>query len=183
MFSITGCVESMWRCYGIAMVAHIRLDCCFIGCVWKYCRSSCFIFKLVRFYSHSLKLIRKFSKEIILLSKNRPYINLPERMLYIFFDDRIIIRIWNPCATFERLLASWLTKILFKFSYIFDYSINSIFCVYILSRNEVTVPKFLICHLAFADLCLGLYLLLIASIDIHSMGEYFNFAYDWQYGK
>lgn len=49
-------------------------------------------------------------------------------------------------------------------------------------RNEVTVPKFLISHLAFADLCLGLYLLLIASIDIHSMGEYFNFAYDWQYG-
>jgi len=38
------------------------------------------------------------------------------------------------------------------------------------------------CHLAFADLCLGLYLLLVACIDAHSMGEYFNFAYDWQYG-
>lgn len=38
-------------------------------------------------------------------------------------------------------------------------------------------------HLAFADLCLGLYLLLIAAIDIHSMDEYFNFAYDWQYGE
>lgn len=50
-------------------------------------------------------------------------------------------------------------------------------------RNDVTVPKFLISHLAFADLCLGLYLLLIASIDIHSMGEYFNFAFSWQYGK
>lgn len=45
------------------------------------------------------------------------------------------------------------------------------------------MPKFLMSHLAFADLCLGLYLLLIAAIDIHSMGEYFNFAYDWQYGK
>lgn len=38
-------------------------------------------------------------------------------------------------------------------------------------------------NLAFADLCMGLYLLLIAAIDVHSMGEYFNFAYDWQYGK
>lgn len=38
------------------------------------------------------------------------------------------------------------------------------------------------CHLAFADLCLGLYLMLIASIDAHSMGEYFNYAFDWQYG-
>ncbi len=37
-------------------------------------------------------------------------------------------------------------------------------------------------NLAFADLCMGLYLLLIAAIDVHSMGEYFNFAYDWQYG-
>ncbi|XP_015047170.2 lutropin-choriogonadotropic hormone receptor [Drosophila yakuba] len=50
-------------------------------------------------------------------------------------------------------------------------------------RPESTpVPRFLMCHLAFADLCLGLYLLLVACIDAHSMGEYFNFAYDWQYG-
>lgn len=42
--------------------------------------------------------------------------------------------------------------------------------------------KFLISNLAFADLCMGLYLLLIASIDVHSIGEYFNFAFDWQYG-
>lgn len=68
--------------------------------------------------------------------------------------------------------------VLYTFNRIFDdlcYSFGVL-------RNEVTVPKFLISHLAFADLCLGLYLLLIASIDIHSMGEYFNFAYDWQYG-
>ncbi|KAH8340697.1 hypothetical protein KR059_004551 [Drosophila kikkawai] len=50
-------------------------------------------------------------------------------------------------------------------------------------RPESTpVPRFLMCHLAFADLCLGVYLLLVASIDAHSMGEYFNYAYDWQYG-
>lgn len=51
-----------------------------------------------------------------------------------------------------------------------------------LYRRELSVSKFLISHLAFADLCLGIYLLLIAAIDLHSMGEYFNFAYDWQYG-
>lgn len=47
----------------------------------------------------------------------------------------------------------------------------------------MTVQKFLMSNLAFADLSLGLYLLLIAAIDVHSMGEYFNFGYDWQYGK
>lgn len=51
------------------------------------------------------------------------------------------------------------------------------------NRSELTVPKFLMCNLSFADFCMGLYLLLIASIDLHSMGEYFNFAFDWQYGE
>ncbi|KRF79137.1 lutropin-choriogonadotropic hormone receptor isoform X2 [Drosophila virilis] len=51
-----------------------------------------------------------------------------------------------------------------------------------IKSESPSVPRFLICHLAFADLCLGLYLLLIASIDAHSMGEYFNYAFDWQYG-
>ncbi|XP_026851242.1 lutropin-choriogonadotropic hormone receptor isoform X3 [Drosophila persimilis] len=48
--------------------------------------------------------------------------------------------------------------------------------------ESASVPRFLMCHLAFADLCLGLYLLLVACIDAHSMGEFFNYAYDWQYG-
>lgn len=51
------------------------------------------------------------------------------------------------------------------------------------SRNDMTVAKFLINHLAFGDFCMGIYLLLLASIDAHSMTEYFNFAYDWQYGS
>lgn len=46
----------------------------------------------------------------------------------------------------------------------------------------MTVSKFLMSNLAFADLCLGLYLALIAAIDAHSMGEYFNYGYEWQYG-
>lgn len=56
------------------------------------------------------------------------------------------------------------------------------FLSYIARAESPSVPRFLMCHLAFADLCLGLYLLLIASIDAHSMGEYFNYAFDWQYG-
>ena len=51
------------------------------------------------------------------------------------------------------------------------------------NRSELTVPKFLMCNLALADFSMGMYLLFIASIDLHSMGEYFNFAFDWQYGE
>ncbi|KAL1501143.1 hypothetical protein ABEB36_006527 [Hypothenemus hampei] len=50
------------------------------------------------------------------------------------------------------------------------------------SDTEINVSRFLICNLAFADLCMGLYLLLIATMDYRSVGTYFNFAYDWQYG-
>jgi hypothetical protein len=39
------------------------------------------------------------------------------------------------------------------------------------------------CNLAFADLCMGTYLLLIAAMDVHSMGTYFNYAIDWQEGE
>nr|CAD7399966.1 unnamed protein product [Timema cristinae] len=53
----------------------------------------------------------------------------------------------------------------------------------LLSRMmDVSVPKFLMCHLAFADLCMGVYLLILASMDLHSSTVYFNYAYDWQIG-
>lgn len=46
-----------------------------------------------------------------------------------------------------------------------------------------SVSKFLMCNLAFADFCMGCYLLMIAAMDLHSMGTYFNYAIDWQHGK
>lgn len=48
------------------------------------------------------------------------------------------------------------------------------------SRGKFTVPKFLMCNLAFADFIMGVYLILLASIDIHTLGEYFNHAVQWQ---
>lgn len=58
----------------------------------------------------------------------------------------------------------------------------SVLVVILSSRSGVSVFKFLVSNLAFADLCTGLYLLLVASMDIHSIGEYFNYAFEWQYG-
>ncbi|XP_066148503.1 follicle-stimulating hormone receptor-like isoform X2 [Euwallacea fornicatus] len=58
----------------------------------------------------------------------------------------------------------------------------SVIIVIWFSKTEINVSRFLICNLAFADLCMGLYLFLIAAMDFHSVGTYFNFAYDWQYG-
>ncbi|XP_013394389.1 thyrotropin receptor [Lingula anatina] len=49
------------------------------------------------------------------------------------------------------------------------------------SWQKMSVSKFLMCNLAFADLMMGLYLLLLASFDAHTLGKYFNFAIEWQY--
>lgn len=38
------------------------------------------------------------------------------------------------------------------------------------------------CHLAFADLCMGVYLVVIATEDLLTQGRYHNHAVDWQMG-
>lgn len=54
--------------------------------------------------------------------------------------------------------------------------------VLLTSHYKLSVSRFLMCHLAFADLCMGIYLLLVASVDVHTRAEYFNHAIDWQTG-
>ncbi|XP_042363740.1 LOW QUALITY PROTEIN: follicle-stimulating hormone receptor [Plectropomus leopardus] len=50
------------------------------------------------------------------------------------------------------------------------------------SRSKLTVPRFLMCHLAFSDLCMGVYLVVIATVDMLTRGQYYNHAIDWQMG-
>ncbi|XP_076874272.1 LOW QUALITY PROTEIN: thyrotropin receptor [Brachyhypopomus gauderio] len=54
--------------------------------------------------------------------------------------------------------------------------------VLLTSHYKLSVSRFFMCHLAFADLCMGIYLLLIASVDIYTQSEYYNHAIDWQTG-
>lgn len=50
------------------------------------------------------------------------------------------------------------------------------------TRTEKSVPRFLMCNLAFADLLMAMYLMMLAFMDIISSQVYFNYAYDWQRG-
>ncbi|XP_032882359.1 thyrotropin receptor [Amblyraja radiata] len=58
----------------------------------------------------------------------------------------------------------------------------AVLVILLTSRYKLTVPRFLMCNLAFADLCMGVYLLQIASVDLYTRGEYYNHAIDWQTG-
>ncbi|KYO19755.1 hypothetical protein Y1Q_0021029 [Alligator mississippiensis] len=87
---------------------------------------------------------------------------------------------FNPCEdimgyTFLRIVV-WFVNLLAI--------LGNIFVLFILltSHYKLTVPRFLMCNLAFADFCMGLYLLLIASVDLYSRSEYYNHAIEWQTG-
>ncbi|XP_078144124.1 thyrotropin receptor-like [Centroberyx gerrardi] len=54
--------------------------------------------------------------------------------------------------------------------------------VLLTSHHKLSVTRFLICHLAFADFCMGMYLLLIASVDLYTRSQYYHHAIAWQTG-
>uniref|UniRef100_A0A3Q1GTB0 Lutropin-choriogonadotropic hormone receptor n=1 Tax=Acanthochromis polyacanthus TaxID=80966 RepID=A0A3Q1GTB0_9TELE len=87
---------------------------------------------------------------------------------------------FNPC---EDLLGfpflRCLTWMITVFAVIGNLAVLGILLI---SHHKLTISKFLICNLAFADLCMGLYLMLIAFMDFHSQQEYYNHATDWQTG-
>ncbi|XP_007190105.2 follicle-stimulating hormone receptor isoform X2 [Balaenoptera acutorostrata] len=87
---------------------------------------------------------------------------------------------FNPC---EDIMGYDILRVLIWFISILAITGNTlVLMVLITSQYKLTVPRFLMCNLAFADLCIGIYLLLIASVDIHTKSQYHNYAIDWQTG-
>ncbi|KAM9364409.1 lutropin-choriogonadotropic hormone receptor-like [Pholidichthys leucotaenia] len=87
---------------------------------------------------------------------------------------------FNPC---EDLLgfpflrcATWLITV---FAVIGNLAV---LVILLISHHKLSISRFLMCNLAFADLCMALYLILIAFMDHHSGHEYYNHATDWQTG-
>ncbi|XP_017951898.2 thyrotropin receptor [Xenopus tropicalis] len=87
---------------------------------------------------------------------------------------------FNPCEdimgyNFLRIVV-WFVNLLAILGNVF------VLFILITSHYKLTVPRFLMCNLAFADFCMGIYLLLIASVDVHTRSEYYNYAINWQTG-
>ncbi|XP_076830012.1 lutropin-choriogonadotropic hormone receptor isoform X2 [Brachyhypopomus gauderio] len=87
---------------------------------------------------------------------------------------------FNPCediAGFGFLrVAIWFINILAIVGNL------TVLLVFFASRCKLTVPRFLMCHLAFADFCIGVYLLMIATVDLRTRGYYSQHAIEWQTG-
>ncbi|XP_049640993.1 follicle-stimulating hormone receptor [Suncus etruscus] len=87
---------------------------------------------------------------------------------------------FNPC---EDIMGQDILRVLIWFISILAITGNILVLVILISSQyKLTVPRFLMCNLAFADFCIGIYLLLIASVDIHTKSQYHNYAIDWQTG-
>ncbi|XP_073337908.1 lutropin-choriogonadotropic hormone receptor-like [Pagrus major] len=87
---------------------------------------------------------------------------------------------FNPC---EDLLGFPFLRCLTWIITVFAVTGNlAVLIILLISHNKLTISRFLMCNLAVADLCMGLYLMLIAFMDYHSHHEYYNHATDWQTG-
>ncbi|XP_033861498.3 follicle-stimulating hormone receptor-like [Acipenser ruthenus] len=87
---------------------------------------------------------------------------------------------FNPC---EDIMGYIYLRVLIWFISIMAITGNFVVIVVLLtSRYKLTVPRYLMCNLAFADLCMGIYLLLIASVDIQTQSQYYNYGISWQTG-
>ncbi|XP_008821260.1 follicle-stimulating hormone receptor isoform X2 [Nannospalax galili] len=87
---------------------------------------------------------------------------------------------FNPC---EDIMGYKILRVLIWFISILAITGNiTVLVILTTSQYKFTVPRFFMCNLAFADLCIGIYLLLIASVDIHTRSQYYNYAIDWQTG-
>ncbi|KAL4612983.1 follicle-stimulating hormone receptor-like isoform X1 [Arapaima gigas] len=87
---------------------------------------------------------------------------------------------FNPCEdimgfTYLRVLI-WIISVLAIAGNVL------VLAVLLSSHYKLTVPRFLMCHLAFADLCMGIYLLLIATVDTRTRSHYYNHGIEWQTG-
>lgn len=87
---------------------------------------------------------------------------------------------FNPC---EDLLGFPFLRCLSWIITVFAVLGNlAVLVVLLVSHCKLSISRFLMCNLAFADLCMGLYLMLIAFMDYHSRHEYYNHATYWQTG-
>eukprot|EP00064_Thunnus_orientalis_P007535 superscaffoldBa00000844_g7557 len=87
---------------------------------------------------------------------------------------------FNPC---EDLLGFRFLRCLTWIITVFAVTGNlTVLVILLISHHKLTISRFLMCNLAFADLCMGLYLMLIAFMDHHSRHQYYNHATEWQTG-
>ncbi|XP_074547008.1 thyrotropin receptor-like isoform X2 [Halichoeres trimaculatus] len=86
----------------------------------------------------------------------------------------------NPC---EDVMSQGFLRVLVWVVSLLAISANFLVMFILLtSRQKLSVTRFLVANLAFADFCMGIYLLLLASVDLYTRSRYHQYAIAWQTG-
>lgn len=87
--------------------------------------------------------------------------------------------VFTPCEDlFEELwlrIAAWMVALLALSGNI------TVILVIVFGKAKMDNTRFLVLNLAIADLCLGIYLLILCILDVATRGEFSVVALDWQY--
>ncbi|KAM7393426.1 hypothetical protein PAMA_008194 [Pampus argenteus] len=87
---------------------------------------------------------------------------------------------FNPCE--DVMSQSFLRVLVWGVSLLAISANLLVMLILLTSRQKLSVTRFLMGHLVFADFCMGMYLLLIASVDIYTRSHYYHYAIVWQTG-
>ena len=91
----------------------------------------------------------------------------------------------NPLTPCQNLMDPWPLRVAIWAVWVLALLGNgTVLFVMIAAREKMDVPQILICNLAFADFCIGVYLAFLAVIDVRTYGErsFYQSALDWQLG-
>lgn len=91
----------------------------------------------------------------------------------------------NPLTPCENLMDPWVLRVAIWAVWVLALLGNgTVLFVGIAAREKLESSEFLICNLAFADFCMGLYLVFLATVDVRTFGSgtFFQSALDWQLG-
>ena len=87
---------------------------------------------------------------------------------------------YHPCE--DIMGAKWLTVVSFMVGSVALIANLVVVVVMLSSDRRLNVHRFLMCNMAFADFCLGLYIFLLVCVSLNTSGDYYNYVRTWQYG-
>ena len=91
----------------------------------------------------------------------------------------------NPLTPCENLMDPWVLRVAIWAIWVLAlFGNGTVLFIGIAAREKLKSNDFLICNLAFADFCMGIYLAFLAVVDIRTFGDrsFFQSALEWQFG-
>ncbi len=105
--------------------------------------------------------------------------------VFEYLDEVVCKPAETPLTPCQNLMHPWALRVAIWAVWVIALLGNiTVLFVGIVSKEKLEPSEFLVCNLAFADLCMGLYLVFLATVDVRTFGSgtFYQSALDWQLG-